>query len=118
MWCNQIFSLLSEEENGHKIENIIVADNYEIANRIARLQYGDSAIAIDTTLYPVAIGYTYQNGRFYDSNGKEIEKNPTEDERIKKAEQNINTLTEYCADLLYSQCLLQLGIEEESKKEN
>lgn len=113
MWCNQIFSLLSKQESGYQIENIIVADNYEIASKIARMQYGDTAIAMDTTLYPVAIGHTYQDGKFYNDDGREVEKNPTEEERIKKAEQSINTLTDCCADLLYSQCLLQLGMETE-----
>lgn len=77
MWCNQIFSLI----NNNKIQNTIVCDNYETANQIARITYGDNAIAIDTTLYPVSIGDDYIDGVFY-RDGEIINRNFTEEERI------------------------------------
>lgn len=77
MWCNQIFSLI----NDNKIQNTIVCDNYEIANQIARTTYGDNAIAVDTTLYPVSIGDDYIDGLFY-QDGKVVKRNLTEEERI------------------------------------
>lgn len=77
MWCNQIFSLI----NNNKIQNTIVCDNYETANQIARITYGDNAIAIDTTLYPVSIGDDYIDGVFY-RDGEIINRNLTEEERI------------------------------------
>lgn len=77
MWCNQIFSLI----NNNKIQNTIVCDNYETANQIARITYGDDAIAVDTTLYPVSIGDDYIDGTFY-KDGEIIKRNLTEEERI------------------------------------
>lgn len=77
MWCNQIFSLI----NDNKIKNTIVCDNYETANQIARITYGDNAIAVDTTLYPVSIGDDYIDGLFY-RDGEIIKRNLTEEERI------------------------------------
>ena len=90
MWCNQIFSLLLLE-NGttYRIGNIIVADNYEVASKIARSEFGSTAIAVDTTFYPVSIGCTYSDGVFYDMDGKEIAKSKTDEERIAElAEEN------------------------------
>lgn len=84
MWCNQIFALISVDEAGKgKVENIIVCDNIEWANQTARSLYGDTALALDTTWYPLKIGDHYIDGRFYSSDdGSEIKKNLTEEERI------------------------------------
>lgn len=96
MWCNQIFSLLAlsqeateEQPAIYVVANSIVADNYEIANRIARMQYGDTAIAVETTLYPVTIGHTYVDGNFYNDEGVVIERNKTEEERITLIERQL-----------------------------
>lgn len=72
------------EEGGpiYVVANIIVCPTYEIASRIARCEFGESALAIDTTLYPVAIGDIYRDGVFYDSLGNVIERNLTEQEQI------------------------------------
>lgn len=83
MWCNQIFALISAADTGKgKVENLIVCDNIEWANQAARQLYGDTAFALDTTLYPLKIGDGYENGKFYDSAGIEIEKNLSEAEKI------------------------------------
>jgi hypothetical protein len=77
MWCNQIFSLIKDEV----VQNIIVCDNYEVANQIARIQYGEDAVAIDTTHYPLSIGCKYINSIFLDEDGKTIiERSLTADE--------------------------------------
>jgi hypothetical protein len=79
MYINQIFSYIKDEV----IQNIVVCDNYTLANELARLTYGEDAIAVDTTLYPVGIGFKYVGGRFYDAEGvNEIFSNPTEAEQI------------------------------------
>lgn len=101
MYCNQIFSLI----NNNKIENIIVCANYETANQIARNVYGDTAIAIDTTLYPVGIGNTYRDGLFYDFNNNVIERNLTEKEQIEKLKSDNDALLECLleiTELIYS----------------
>lgn len=112
MWCNQIFSLLSKQDNNYKIENIIVADNYEIASQLARLQYGESAIAVDTTRYPLKIGDIYEDGIFYSAEtGNEVNANPTEQEAIKELKKENEESVEHEAELLYELSLLKLGIE-------
>lgn len=72
----------TEEAPVYVVANVIVCTSYEIASRIARCEFGESALAIDTTLFPVAIGDTYINGIFYDSEGNVIERNLTESEQI------------------------------------
>ena len=79
-----------KETETYAIENIIVCDNFEIANQIARASYGDDAIAIETTLYPVSIGDTYVNDIFYDKDGKEIPRNITEQEEIADLKQLVS----------------------------
>lgn len=64
MYCNQIFSLISPVNSVNTVKNIIVCDNYEVANQISRLTYGQNAYAIDTTLIPVAVGDTHIDGVF------------------------------------------------------
>jgi hypothetical protein len=77
MWCNQIFSLIK----GNIVRNIIVCDNYEVANQIARVQYGEDAIAVDTTQYPLSVGYKYIDNIFYEEDGETVvERNLTADE--------------------------------------
>lgn len=71
-----------EESPIYVVANVIVCESYEIASRIARCEFGESALAIDTTLFPVAIGDTYRDGVFYDSLGNVIKRNPTESEQI------------------------------------
>lgn len=78
MWCNQIFSLIS----GETIQNIIVCDNYEVANQIARINYGEDAYAVDTTQYTLGIGYKHIEGVFYDTEDNIVERIPTEQEEI------------------------------------
>lgn len=65
MWCNQIFSQIKDET----IKNIIVADNYEIANTSARERFGDGAFAVESTQYPASIGDKYIDGVFYFKDG-------------------------------------------------
>ena len=101
MWCNQIFSLISD----NKIQNLIVADNYEVANQLARNIFGNQAIAVDTTLYPVAIGDDYINGIFYHE-GVEVIPNPTEEQEIHMLTDETNQLA---ADLDF--IAMELGVD-------
>lgn len=73
-----------EESPTYVVANVIVCASYEIASRIARCEFGESALAIDTTLYPVVIGDTYRDGVFYDRLGNVIERNLTESEQIEE----------------------------------
>ncbi|WP_395548049.1 MULTISPECIES: hypothetical protein [unclassified Lacrimispora] len=69
MIIHQVFSQIYEGE----IKNIIVCDNYEMANWLTRGSYGDEAFAVDCLLYPCEIGDKYREGVFYrvDDGGNE-----------------------------------------------
>lgn len=75
-----------DESPTYVIANIIVCKSYEIASRIARCEFGPTALAIETSLYSVNIGDTYKDGVFYDANGNEVLKELTETERIQELE--------------------------------
>ncbi len=110
MWCNQIFSVISENQ----VMNIMVCDNYEMANYLARCTYGQDAFAVDTTLYPLSIHDIYEDGRFYrvseDGTRVEVLKNPTEKERILYLTEQNEALTETVVDLDYRQCMAELEL--------
>lgn len=122
MYCNQIFSLISSKSGIGTVENIIVADNYEVANQLARNLYGASAYAVDTTLCPVGIGDKHIDGVFYrydKSTGADVEipYNPTEAQEIAMLKDYAETqagmieqITTDNADLLYEISLLELGL--------
>lgn len=61
MIVHQVYALIDSNET---VQNIMVCDNYEEANRIARAVYGDNAFAVDCLQYPCSIGSVYHNGRF------------------------------------------------------
>jgi hypothetical protein len=96
MWCNQIFSLIKDEV----VQNIIVCDNYEVANQIARVQYGEDAIAVDTTQYPLSIGCKYIDNIFYEEDGETVvERNLTADEEAAIAKAKAEALESQVAAL-------------------
>ena len=109
-WCNQIFAEIYE----NKVMNIMVCDNYEMANYLARCTYGEEAFAEDTTLYPLAIGDTYENGHFYhvseDGTKEEVLRNSTEKEQILYLTAENEALTEAVVDLDYRQCMAELEL--------
>jgi hypothetical protein len=111
MWCNQIFSLI--DRNG-VIQNIIVCDNYETANQLAVTLYGESSCAIDTTQYPLQIGYTFKTGRFYRDDDTEVIANPTESQSISLLQGQTASIEHHQAeievDLDYRMSMLELGL--------
>ena len=110
MWCNQIFSFVSKNEEGISIvQNTVVCDSYEEANRLARAIYGDEAIAVDTTLIPVGIGDIYKDNTFF-RDGKEILRNPTEKEQITILQEENNQLVECIVDNDYRLSMMELGL--------
>ena len=46
------------------VQNIMVCDDYELANLITRASYGDDGFAVDCLQYPCAIGDRYHDGKF------------------------------------------------------
>lgn len=87
MIVHQVYAIIFEET----VQNIIVCDNYELANQIARGTYGDSAIAVDCLQYPCMIGGTYKDGKFYDLDDNEVAYVPTQEEQVQTL-QSVNEL--------------------------
>lgn len=105
MIIHQVFAQIFEGE----IKNIIVCDNYEIANWITRASYGDEAFAVDCLQYPCEIGDRYHDETFYNINGDGSE---IEISRIITAEQQVQTLN---AQISYLS--MMTGIETEVSNE-
>ena len=61
MVVHQVFAHILD----NKIKNVIVCDNYEVANQLARSIYGQNAIAVECTQYPCGIGDFYIDKSFH-----------------------------------------------------
>lgn len=87
MIVHQVYAQIHEGT----VQNVIVCDNYEMANWLAKSCYGDEAFAVDCLQYPCGIGNKYRDGAFYhvyeDGAKTIIEPMPT-------AEQQVTTLEE------------------------
>lgn len=83
MIVHQVFAIVHEET----VQNIIVCDNYEFANQIARGTYGNEAIAVDCLQYRCFKDCKYKNGKFYDLGGKEIPYVPTQEQQVATLQQ-------------------------------
>lgn len=74
-----------------KIQNIIICDEYVMANELSKMCYGDEGFAVDVEQYPVAIGDEYRDGFFYrkfeDGTERQIEYVPTERQAITALEE-------------------------------
>lgn len=80
MYIKQTFALIQ----GEIIKQDIVCDNYEVANQLARSVYGEDAIAVDSTQYPVSEGDYYINGNFYFKDKKTlVPREDTQEEQLR-----------------------------------
>lgn len=81
MIVHQIFAQIYEE----KVQNIIVCENYTMANWLAQQAYGEDAFAVECTQFACTIGDTYKNGVFYrviDGQNTIIYKTPTAEDEV------------------------------------
>lgn len=69
MIVHQVFAQICDEE----VKNIIVCDNYEMANWLTRASYGDEAFAVDCLQYSCSIEDRYRDGNFYRVNEDDTE---------------------------------------------
>lgn len=92
---NHIYSIIV---NG-QVTNVIVCDNYELANEIARESFGNSAIAVESSDYAVKVGDKYTNGKFYRDSSELV--------MIPTAETKLNQMNEEIEMLIG--CLLELS---------
>ena len=82
MFYHQVYAEILNK----KVKNIMVCNNYEMANILARNTYGQDAVAVECTYWACAIGDTYENNRFISPEGKEREYKGSEAENIEKLE--------------------------------
>lgn len=97
MYKKQTFAYIHEET----VKVDTVKDNYEIANQEARELFGNTAFAVDSTMYPVSEGDYYKDGIFYFKDGVTPiprEHTPEEDASIALADAKKNAANvEYMA---------------------
>lgn len=70
-----------------RVQNIIICDNYEMANQLSFMSYGTDAFAVNCTRYPCMLGDLYHDGKFWREDpdtGEEsiVEYVPTPEEQI------------------------------------
>lgn len=101
MIVHQVYALIDSNET---VQNIMVCDNYEEANRIARAVYGVNAFAVDCLQYPCSIGSVYHNGRFWrleeDGTKTEIDYVPTPEQQVQSLHAENDELTLVVADMI------------------
>lgn len=83
------------------VENIAIFENYEDANNITKIVYGDDAFAVDITEWPVGPGYKYINDTFYEPDGETlISPIPSPQTQINNIGYTIDDMTLMMADMI------------------
>lgn len=111
MIVHQIFAQIVGED----IKNIMVCDNYELANQLSRMVYGDEAYAEECTQYPVGIGDKFINRTFYFKDGVTIvPRRNTAEEDAQEARAKTDALADQQAEIAvdtdYRLSLIELGL--------
>lgn len=100
MIVHQVFAQIFECD----VKNVMVCDNYELANWISRATYGETAFAVDCLQYPCAIGDKYHDGQFWKVNdtGQEIPISyvPTQEQQVQQILTENEELTMVMADVI------------------
>ena len=64
MIVHRLFAEISDDI----VQNIIVCEDYELANQLSRATYGPAAIAVECTQYPINIGSIWKDNKFFRKN--------------------------------------------------
>ena len=112
MYVKQTFAVIL----GDTIKQDIVCDNYELANQLARNVYGEDAIAVESTQYPISLGDKYIDGYFYFKDGvTRVPRNNTGEENALLAVEKVTELESDIAsdnvDMDYRLSIIELGLE-------
>lgn len=94
MVVHQIFAQILDS----KIENLILAETYGIADQITKVQYGETAFVVDATQYPISPGYQYIDSEFIDLNGNVVKRTNTAEEDARYAHVIAKELQEQIAE--------------------
>lgn len=82
MVIHQIYAQIYEET----VKNVIICENYEMANYLARATYGSEAFAADCIQYLCGIGDLYRDGTFMrtleDGSSEAIKYIPTAEQQV------------------------------------
>ena len=101
MIVHQIYAIIDADGT---IQNIMVCDNYEEANLIARAAYGDDAVAVDCLQYPCSIGGRYHDGKFWNVNEAGVETEvayvPTQEQQVADLQSLNDELTLAMAEMI------------------
>ncbi len=101
MIVHQVYAIIDTAGN---VQNVMVCDNYEEANVIARCAYGDEAVAVDCLQYPCQPGDKYHDGRFWrageDGQETELIYVPTQEQQVAALEAENRDLTLALAEMI------------------
>ena len=101
MIVHQVYAIIDSDG---LVQNVMVCENYEEANRIARAVYGDEAIAVDCLQSPCGPGDRYHDGRFWQvgEGGQETEIAyvPTQEQQVAVLQTENNDLTLALAEMI------------------
>lgn len=112
MVVHQVFAQIFEGE----VKNILVCDNYELANWLSRQAYGDGAVAVECSQYPCMIGDTYHDGCFFrldPDTGEEVQIPyiPTQEQQVEALEAENAALQQQITDTQLALCEIYEGME-------
>lgn len=99
-----------------KVKNIIVCNDIEMANILARNTYGQDAIAVECTYWACAIGDKYENNKFISPEGEERKYKGSEAENIEKLELENSQLNEQVSE--DNETLLDMAYELDTVKDD
>lgn len=102
MYCTQTYALIRDNE----VKNHIVCGHISTASEIAIASYGAGAYAVEATGYPISIGDTYIDGKFYHA-GAVVERNPSEAEQIESLVEQLQAMEAQNDTLI--ECLLEMS---------
>lgn len=101
MIVHEVFAQIFEGE----VKNVMVCENYPMADYLTRCTYGPEAFAVDVLQYPVGVGHKYHDGFFWsiDEETKEevqILPRPTQEQEVAALKAEKDELTIALADIL------------------
>lgn len=112
MFYHQVYAEILNKE----VKNIMVCNNYEMANILARNTYGTEAIAVDCTYWACNIGDTYENNKFYSPEGDVREYKGSEAENIiRLTDENVLLKEQMSED---NESLLDMAFELDNVKDD
>lgn len=101
MIVHEVFAQISEGE----VKNVMVCENYPMADYLTKCTYGSEAFAVDCLQWPCRIGDRYHDGFFWrvdQDTGEEsmIEYVPTQEQQVRVLQAEKDELTLAMAELI------------------